>query len=302
MKTPLFSIIILTYNKFEYLNDILKKVFSQTYSNIELILSDDFSEEFPMSGIQKMLEGKTENIKNVIIRKNNKNLGTVKNFNEALRVASGEYIYGMSQDDELNDENVILDLVNFFMTNNCLIATGYRDIFDEDLKKFKYRLPKADDLKQINNDPITLYKFLCKDNFISGSCTVYSKKLIEKYGYFNEDYFLYEDYPKYLSITRQGVKIFFIERVLIKYRTGGLTSPIQKKPNSNLLRDLALTIRNEILRYNMFHSNREIREFEKKIFWIKCRIAKEEPGPLRIFFFLLFNMHRLIRFFKRKFI
>lgn len=43
----LISISILTYRNYRYLYEALESVFSQDYSNIELIVSDDGSDNFP---------------------------------------------------------------------------------------------------------------------------------------------------------------------------------------------------------------------------------------------------------------
>ena len=44
---PLVTIILMTYKKFDNIFKALDSVFCQTYSNIELIVTDDGSPNFP---------------------------------------------------------------------------------------------------------------------------------------------------------------------------------------------------------------------------------------------------------------
>ena len=43
MNKPLVSVVIPTYNRFEYLLDAIKSVQNQTYSNVEIIVVNDCS-------------------------------------------------------------------------------------------------------------------------------------------------------------------------------------------------------------------------------------------------------------------
>ena len=53
MKNNFISILITNYNKEKFLNDSLKNVLNQTYSNYEVILFDDCSTDNSIKIIQK---------------------------------------------------------------------------------------------------------------------------------------------------------------------------------------------------------------------------------------------------------
>jgi glycosyltransferase involved in cell wall biosynthesis len=45
MNKPLISFLLLSYNQEEYINDAVDGAFSQTYSTLEIIISDDCSND-----------------------------------------------------------------------------------------------------------------------------------------------------------------------------------------------------------------------------------------------------------------
>ncbi len=64
---PLVTVEMLTYNKFQYIEDALNSVFMQDYPNIELIISDDGSKNFDRRYIERILTKRSNNIKEVKI-------------------------------------------------------------------------------------------------------------------------------------------------------------------------------------------------------------------------------------------
>ena len=77
---PLVSCITTTYKKFNYLYQTLDSIFMQDYPNIEIIIGDDGSSDFPEQELKNYIEKhKGKNITNVVIHHEEKNRGTVSN-------------------------------------------------------------------------------------------------------------------------------------------------------------------------------------------------------------------------------
>jgi glycosyltransferase involved in cell wall biosynthesis len=94
MIKDLVTVIIPVYNKVEYLRDSLNSVINQTYSNIEIIVVDDGSNN----------SGKILNIcnsfnKKIRIIKLNKNSGVSVALNRGILTSNGKYINWLSHDD-----------------------------------------------------------------------------------------------------------------------------------------------------------------------------------------------------------
>lgn len=243
----LVSIILVSYNSGESIFNAIQSILSQNYDKIELIISDDCSKYFDVDSISEFINNsKKNNIVNVHINSNNTNLGTVRNLNKAIGLSSGKIIMNLAADDLLHDDNVVSDVVEYFNINkDCLILTCKRDVYDSELANYVETLPTSKDIEVIKKaTPLQLHKALAKRNFISGSSTVYTKKLFENFGLFSEEYKLLEDYPKYLQVTRRNVPINFFDRSIIKYRLGGISTG--NKINPILEKDFINIYYNEI--------------------------------------------------------
>ena len=105
---PLVTSIVICYKKFDYLYEAISSILNQDYPFIQLIISDDASGNFPESEIREYIEkNKKKNIIETKIIVNEKNLGTVRNLNNAQKAGSGEYYIGLSGDDVFYNNNTM---------------------------------------------------------------------------------------------------------------------------------------------------------------------------------------------------
>ena len=57
---PLVSVIVVTYNSSKYIIETLDSIKNQTYSNLEIIITDDSSNDMTMSRINNWLDRNKE--------------------------------------------------------------------------------------------------------------------------------------------------------------------------------------------------------------------------------------------------
>ena len=95
INNPLVSILIASYNGEKYIEESIQSVLNQTYSNFELIISDDCSVDNTVN-IAHSFMSIDPRIKLFI---NDKNLGDYPNRNKAASYAKGMYIKYLDQDD-----------------------------------------------------------------------------------------------------------------------------------------------------------------------------------------------------------
>jgi GT2 family glycosyltransferase len=105
----LVSVIIPTYNRKEKLARCIDSVLASTYKRIEIIIVDDAS----IDGTEDIIKNKYNANKNVFYIKNNKELLLSATINKGLRIAKGEYVF-ILDDDNVVDKKCILELVSTF--------------------------------------------------------------------------------------------------------------------------------------------------------------------------------------------
>ncbi len=248
-KKPIITVIILSYNNNQYIKQAIHSVIIQNYANIQLIISDDCSKNFPKVKIEQYIDKhKESNITSVIICKNDKNVGTVKNINSALKHANGEYIKLLAADDQLYDSTVLTQFVQYLETNRLMITTSTCAVYDEKLEQLKYLYPESSNRKFIKKLTLNkLYRKLAVSNIIGGVGVCMRKDLFYKYNLFDERYVLTEDLPTWLMLLRNGVRIGYMNNVTVKYRLNGVSNGEISPSTKMLKKDLVKIIDNEIL-------------------------------------------------------
>jgi len=94
MKEPQFtkiSIVIVTWNSLEYVDDCFKSLASQTYENFSVIVVDNGSTDGTVEYIKKYFP-------RAYILRNMKNIGFAKANNQGIKIAKSEYVLIMNPD------------------------------------------------------------------------------------------------------------------------------------------------------------------------------------------------------------
>lgn len=97
MNTPLFSVIIPTYNSQDYVMQAVYSVENQTCKNYECIIVDDGSTD----NTKNILKELKETYENLQVYENAENSGPGIARNTGVNHAKGEYILFLDSDDEL---------------------------------------------------------------------------------------------------------------------------------------------------------------------------------------------------------
>lgn len=222
------SFIILTYKNFDGIFETIDSVFKQDYPDIELVISDDCSpdSEKMLDEIEKYInDNKPSNITNVVIRRGETNLGTVKNINEAIKLSSGEYIKDLGADDILIDETVLSQYKDFLDKNNLLICCSKLQGITEDGMLLDSLASCEDDYDSLRKmTPLELRNRLFVRNCLPAPAFFMKRDLFEKHGYYPEQIRLIEDYPYWLHLCTENEQIGFLDKKLILYKQNGVSS------------------------------------------------------------------------------
>ena len=178
---PLVSVLIPTYNRRDLFSLALKSVLEQDYPNLEIIVSDDGTNDETEKYIQPYLKDEKLNIK----YKHHKNFTFKKNWLWLLENFHGEY-FNFLMDDDLFAPNKISRMVSGYITNpNVVLVTSYRQFIDINGNYIMGHEPLADidtifDGKDIIKKTVSSLK-----NFIGEPTTVLlhkrSKSIMKEY-------------------------------------------------------------------------------------------------------------------------
>lgn len=246
---PLVSVITPSYYS-KYLFHAIDSVLMQSYSKIQYIISDDGTSDFLVSKVREYVdENSRENIVECLILHEQENRGTVRNLNKALTYAKGAYVILLAGDDLFYDAHVIKNWIDYFQQTNYLFATSYRAVYNEEMDQYIETLPCEKQVKKIKEgSTIELFESLAYKNFIFGCSTAYTRKFWDLFGGFDESYRLIDDYPMVLRALRENIQIGFMDKITIKYRTGGVSFP--NNYSTKYKKDTELIYKKEILPYS----------------------------------------------------
>jgi glycosyltransferase involved in cell wall biosynthesis len=220
------SICIPTYNGSAYLPETFESVLVQTYSNFEVLVVDDHSTDETINIVQSYIERDAR----VRLIQNPRNLGLVNNWNRCIKMAKGEWIKFVFQDD-LIAPDCIEKMINFLSKSpeKEKVIFCKRDFFFNDVSRLNNFDLEMKDVNffwdvfpnKIRIKPIDTIKMIIKlsDRNIFGEPTSFliHKKIFDKLGLFDESFHQICDLELWL---RMGVnfQILMIPETLAYFR------------------------------------------------------------------------------------
>tara|TARA_R110002124_G_scaffold91090_2_gene232013 strand:+ start:6014 stop:7009 length:996 start_codon:yes stop_codon:yes gene_type:complete len=95
---PLVTFALFAYNQENYIREAVKSALEQTYEPLEIILSDDFSDDHTFAIMQR-IAGEYNGNHKIILNRNSENIGIGSHVNAVMEIAKGEVIVVAGGDD-----------------------------------------------------------------------------------------------------------------------------------------------------------------------------------------------------------
>ena len=211
--------------------DTLESVKMQTYSPLELVVSDDSSTDDTVAICRDWIEKNKERFVSAKVVVAPKNQGISANYNLGMDNCSGDYIKEIAGDDMLLP-NCVADYVNFVTEHpKAYFCFGKAQVFDGD----EERRRQAREI-WFNYDFFTLsnkeqLKWLFESsNPICSATYFYNRRKAIEYGIRNDEEVPFvEDWPKWILILRKGQKMYFIDKEVAAYRLSATSLSSQHK-------------------------------------------------------------------------
>ena len=201
---PKISVITPVYNPSpRVLDECIQSVMHQTYGNWELCISDGNSDQ----AIQEVLDNFSRSTPKIKIIHQDKNLGISGNSNEALKLATGEYIALLDHDDLLAP-NAFYEVVQCLNADRDLdFVYTDKDLVTEDGKYRFQPLFKPDWSPEI----------MLTANYLT-HLTVIRKRLVDEAGGFVPEMDGAQDWDLFNKITEKTNRIHHVQKVLYHWR------------------------------------------------------------------------------------
>ncbi|KAB2868378.1 MAG: glycosyltransferase, partial [Bacteroidales bacterium] len=201
---PMVSVLALCYNHSDYLALTLDSIVKQTYTNIQLIIIDDCSQDNSVEVITRFIEDKE--IECVFI-KHTENKGICKSLNEAIDFIEGKYYHLIACDDILM-HNTIERHVSLLENSESNVAVVYSDaILINEKGEFYDNRFIAYHKSYLNAPSGFIFEELINGNFIPAMTVTYKSSALREIGFWDET-LVYEDYDMWLRLSRKYKFLF----------------------------------------------------------------------------------------------
>jgi glycosyltransferase involved in cell wall biosynthesis len=205
---PKVSILSPTYNHEKYVTQAIESVLAQTFSDFELIITDDASTDRNVDFISKFAD------KRITLLRNNHNQGTTSASTRCWQYSNGEYIIGLATDD-IYEPHLLETLVKYLDSDpEAVGAFGLASFIDDDSNLLNDEWTKVGVGQDRFGHLRQLFKLQHPFCPVTG---MFRRSVLEKLGYF----------PSYLRQTNdmaQFVRLLFygempiLPEKLLRYR------------------------------------------------------------------------------------
>ncbi|MBB6087566.1 glycosyltransferase [Wenzhouxiangella marina] len=207
---PLVTFAVFAYNQEKYIREAVEGAFAQTYSPLEIILSDDCSSDRTFEIIAEMAKAYRGPHK-VVINRNVVNLGVLGHVRRTTELARGRFVV-MAAGDDISYPERSRTLVEAWKSGANAICSSCELIDGSGKVVQRYWEPKDDSHSRLH-----WVKEISSSVFVYGASSAYDRSILEKLPA-SELPVMSEDAPLNFIAQLEDCKIMRIAKPLVKYR------------------------------------------------------------------------------------
>lgn len=213
----LVSCSVITYNSASTVLETLDSIKEQTYPTIELIVSDDCSNDNTVKICQEWISKNKERFVRVQMITIDYNTGLSANANRALEACQGVWHKTIAGDDMLLP-SCVEDFMNFVDKHPEMkwISSRARKYYETFEEKNCFARNFAPDPSFFKLDAEGQLKALIQCNILIAPTMFYMLSFEKSIGY--DTKYFFEDLPFYLTAYEKGEKCYFLDKETVCYR------------------------------------------------------------------------------------
>ena len=215
MAKPLASIILLTFNQENLVEESIDSLLNQTYSPLEIIISDDLSSDRTREKIRSKIS-QYHGPHEIKIVFNDTNVGLCQNINQAIEHCKGEFIFAAAGDDISLPNRCEIVMTEWLKLNKQpgLIAT---DAYDMAIDGHILGIKKTSILQEYKG----LQDWIKRPPYFFGSSHSWSRNFLNKFPPLNPKMMAEDHLMVFRALISDGGHT--ISEPLVKHRRGGVT-------------------------------------------------------------------------------
>lgn len=198
---PKVTVLMPVYNGEEYLSEAIDSILKQTYTDFELLIVDDGSNDTSVDIIKSYKDGR------IRVVNNERNIKLVATLNRGLEIAQGEYIARMDCDDISLPDRLEKQVSLMDRCKEIGICGSWIEIFGEG--NWINRYPR-------DNDSIKC-GLLFETQLAHPAVMIRKNDFVKNQLFYDPEFKHAEDYELWVRASRK-LKITNIESVLVRYR------------------------------------------------------------------------------------
>lgn len=241
LNQSLVSIVIVTYNSSKFVIETLESVKSQTWENIELIISDDCSSDNTIELCRSWIFLNKDRFVRTDIITVPENTGISANCNRCIKASNSTWIKFIAGDDILLP-NCIDDNINFTIQNpDARIVFSQINLYQDQFEEKNYIKTTPQDFPtNIMDSSLSAqdqHNLLLLSDRIHYTPSFFThKQTILEVGGYDESNKLVEDYPMWLKLTKAGIRLNYFHKTTVGYRihsraTNNVSDSVLFKPS-----------------------------------------------------------------------
>ncbi len=283
---PLVSVVVISYNSATFIIDTLESIYAQSYPNIELIVSDDSSNDESVSLCEQWLISREPRFICTQIVTHFINTGVTANLKRGEQYAKGVYIKSIAADDLLTEDAIAQYVAYMEEYPETTYLFGKMHAFGdnkEEAAAFERNMLQYQFFQLSAKEQ---YQCLMNNGcYIPAPSFFYNREKNTQLGIsLDEEIPMVEDWPRWINITRKDVKLHLLDSITVHYRLHSKAISKSKGISAFAKSQMLMFIKYQF-RYNLLRHPRTT--------WIKYVMYKQVLTNNKIWF----AIERIGRFF-----
>ena len=214
MNRPLVTFAILAYHHERFIREAVRGALSQTYSPLQIIVSDDCSDDGTFEAAQKEVEG-YDGPHEVVLNRNERNLGYMGHMNRIMELADGELVVPADGDD-VSLPTRTEELVRAWSEEDVTCVYSNYILVDEDGVEERVEVWEA--RMQYGQEPPKSWEEMVRSGRtgITGCSLAWDRAAFDVFGPL-PDRFMTEDVPIPFRAALLG-RVAYVDKPLVLYR------------------------------------------------------------------------------------